>query len=113
MWILCDDRTAYPPITPYAWLSYQILIPDMTWMNRHQNFIRRVVFQRKHQKLCVTGLCAENSPVTGELPAQRANKNENVSIWWRHHEEIVFFYAAVCMEGLAQDCSDSSALAME
>ena len=36
-------------------------------------------------KLRVTGLCAGNSPVTGEFPAQIASYAENVSIWWRHH----------------------------
>ena len=41
--------------------------------------------QRKHQR--VTGLCAGNSPVTGEFHAQRASNAENVSIWWRHHDE--------------------------
>ena len=30
-------------------------------------------------------LCAGNSPVTGEFPAQMANNAKNVSIWWRHH----------------------------
>ena len=30
-------------------------------------------------------LCAVNSPVTGEFPAQRASNAENISIWWRHH----------------------------
>ena len=40
---------------------------------------------KKTSKLHVTGLCAENSPVTGEFPAQRASNSENVSIWWRHH----------------------------
>ena len=40
---------------------------------------------KKTPKLGVTGLCAGNSPVTGEFPAQRANNAENVSIWWRHH----------------------------
>ena len=40
---------------------------------------------KKPSKLCVTGLCAGNSPVTGEFPAQRASNAENVSIWWRHH----------------------------
>ena len=30
-------------------------------------------------------LCAGNSPVTGEFPAQRASSAENVSTWWRHH----------------------------
>ena len=35
--------------------------------------------------LRVTGLCAGNSPVTVEFPAQRARNADNVSIWWRHH----------------------------
>ena len=42
--------------------------------------------QRKHSKLHVTGLCAGNSPVTGEFPAQMASNAENVSIWWRHRD---------------------------
>ena len=37
-------------------------------------------------KLRVTGLCAENSPITGEFPAQRASNAENASIWLRHHD---------------------------
>ena len=41
---------------------------------------------KKTSKLRVTGLCAGNSPVTGEFPAQRTSNAENVSIWWRHHE---------------------------
>ena len=41
---------------------------------------------KKTSKLCVTGLCAGNSPGTGEFPAQMASNGENVSIWWRHHE---------------------------
>ena len=40
---------------------------------------------KKTSKLRVTGLCAGNSPVTGEFPAQRASNAENVSIWWRYH----------------------------
>ena len=46
------------------------------------------VFRRrskKTSKLRVTGLCAGNSPGTGEFPAQMASNTENVSIWWRHH----------------------------
>ena len=42
---------------------------------------------KKTSKLRVTGLCAGNSPVTGEFPAQMASNAENVSIWWRHHEQ--------------------------
>ena len=40
---------------------------------------------KKTSKLRVIGLCAGNSPVTGEFPAQMASNAENVSIWWRHH----------------------------
>ena len=45
---------------------------------------------KKTSKLRVTGLCERNSPVTGEFPAQRASNAENVSIWWCHHETIIF-----------------------
>ena len=41
---------------------------------------------KKTSKLRVTGLCAGNSLGTGEFPAQMASNAENVSIWWRHHE---------------------------
>ena len=40
---------------------------------------------RKSSKLRVTDLCAGNSPVTVEFPAQMASYAENFSIWWRHH----------------------------
>ena len=46
---------------------------------------------RKTSKLPVTGLCAGNSPMAGEFPAQRASNVENVSIWWRHHDVIMYF----------------------
>ena len=40
---------------------------------------------KKISKLCVTGLCWGNSPVTGQLPREMASNVENISIWWRHH----------------------------
>ena len=43
---------------------------------------------KKTSKLRVTGLCAGNSPVTGEFPAQTASNAENFSIWWRHHDRF-------------------------
>ena len=49
------------------------------------------LFRRRSKnisKLRVTGLCAGNSPGTGEIPAQMASNAENVSIWWRHHVEL-------------------------
>ena len=55
---------------------------------------------KKTSKLCVTGLCAGNSPVIGEFPAQRASNAENVSIWWRHH---VLTYFSRNIAGSVQD----------
>ena len=55
----------------------------------HDCLLNRLFGRRskKASKLRVTGLCAGNSPVTGEFPAEMASHMENVSIWWRHHEE--------------------------
>ena len=50
---------------------------------------------KKTSKLRVTGLCAGNSPVTGEFPAQRASNAGNVSIWWRHHDIPYMIWLAV------------------
>ena len=53
----------------------------------HDCLLNRLFRRRskKTSKLRVTGLCAGNSPGTGEFPAQMASNAENVSIWWRHH----------------------------
>ena len=53
----------------------------------HDFFLNRLFRRRSNKisKLRVTGLCAWNSPETGEFPAQMASNAENVSIWWRHH----------------------------
>ena len=53
----------------------------------HDCLLNRLFGRRskKTSKLRVTGLCAGNSPGTGEFPAQMASYGENVSIWWRHH----------------------------
>ena len=55
---------------------------------------------KKISKLRVTGLCAGNSPVTGEFPAQRARNAENVSIWWRHHLFFLVISRASCRDVL-------------
>ena len=49
----------------------------------------------KRSKLRVTGLCAVNSPGTGEFPAQMASYAENISIWWRHHVPVLKERASV------------------
>ena len=57
----------------------------------HHCLLNRLFRRRskKTSKLHVTGLCAGNSPGTGEFPAQMASNAEKVSIWWRHHDIII------------------------
>ena len=52
---------------------------------------------KKTPKLRVTGLCAGNSPVAGELHVQMASNTENVSIWWRHHGPVIVTYYELCI----------------
>ena len=59
-------------------------------LSNHQPYeclLSRLIRHRtkKTSKLRVTGLCAGNSPESGEFPAQRANNAENVSIPRRYH----------------------------
>ena len=55
----------------------------------HNRLFRRR--SKKTSKPRVTGLCAGNSPVTDEFPAQIVSNAENVSIWWRHYGNNVIF----------------------
>ena len=71
------------------------------------DFLRNPLFRhwsKKTSKLRVTGICAGNSPVTGEFPAQIASNTENVSIWWRHRVNTGMWHLSnttngVCMDG--------------
>ena len=67
-----------------------------------------ILFGRRSKetsKLRVAGLCAGNSPVTGEFPAQMASNAENVSIWWHHHviriliNRIPVWYSGIFLPG--------------
>ena len=60
-------------------------ITSLTIFLLNRSFRRR---SKKTPKLRVTGLCAGNSPVTSEFPAQMGSNLENVSIGWRHHGVI-------------------------
>ena len=77
-------------ITP-CYVHYTDVIMGAINVSNHQphDCLLNRLFRRrskKTSKLRVTGLCAGNSPGTGEFPAQMASDAENVSIWWRHHE---------------------------
>ena len=68
----------------------------------HDCFLNRLSRRRSMQtsKLRVTGLCAGNSPGTGEFLTQMASNVESVSIWWRHHVgECVIYVATFSITG--------------
>ena len=78
------------------WMAYSLRwrYNDHAGVSNHQphGCLLNRLFRRnskKTSKLRVTGLCAGNSPGTGEFPAQMASYPENVSIWWRHHVMLV------------------------
>ena len=61
--------------------------------NTSLTIVYSTVYSRRRSKktseLRVIGLCARNSPGTGEFPAQMASYAENVFIWWRHHDVMI------------------------
>ena len=62
------------------------------------------LFRRRSEKISklrVTSLCARNSPVTGEFPAQMARNAEYISIWWRLHDRFGSIVVAVACNCLA------------
>ena len=98
----CDHRRPRPW---WRWLQLQPSCGSPQWIGagslrwRHNDHagvsnlqppgcLLNRLFRRKSKKtskLRVTGLCAGNSPGTGEFSAQMASYAENISIWWRHH----------------------------
>ena len=85
-----------------GWLFDRRMTPALRWrynghdsVSNHQphDCLLNLLFRRRSKKISklhVTGLCAWNSPGTGEFPAQMASNAENVSIWWRHHADANF-----------------------
>ena len=61
---------------------------------QHHDCLLKRLFRhgsKKTSKVCVTGLCAGNSPVTGEFPAQMGSNAENAPTWWRRHVPLTIY----------------------
>ena len=107
-WQCCRKKDGTPLLTLWSYVFLALT-------HRHYNYVimgviasqitsLTIVFSTVHSKrrskktstLRVTGLCAENSPVTGEFPAQRASNAENVlmtSSWiFAPFPQIIFAY---------------------
>ena len=80
----------------------------------HDCLLNRLFRRRskKTPKLRVTGLCAGNSPGTGEFPAQMASYAENASIWWRHHVQYLLNLGAGLIKVLVYGFSKPSVLTL-
>ena len=95
-----DDVIMYPwQIHPeFCAKRLAIMWPSLRWRHNgrdgvsnhqpHDCLLHRLFkrWSKKTSKLRVTGLCVGNSPGTGEFPAKMASNAENVSMWWRHHD---------------------------
>ena len=75
-------------------LQWRHNVRDGIYNHQPRNCLLNRLLRRKSKKTSkfrITALCAGNSPVTGEFPAQRASNAEKVSIWWRHHYAAQIF----------------------
>ena len=79
----CGKDSTYITLTS-LWPQWRLKSP--AWLLFTQSFIQALIKENikapRHWPLCgeFTG--------TSEFPAQRASNAENVSIWWRHHEQF-------------------------
>ena len=81
--LVCDCRQS--PLCSLQWHRNE---HDSVSNNQPHDCLLNRLFghnSTKTSNLRFTGLCAINSPGTGEFPAQRTSYAENVSIWWHHH----------------------------
>ena len=88
--ILCTNCSGGPsPQRSHLGHYNDVIMSAMACQITSLTIVYSTVYSRrrskKTSKLRITGLCALNSMVTGEFLPQRASKEENVSIWWRHH----------------------------
>ena len=64
---------------------------DGVWNHQPHDCLLNCSFRPRSKKISkprVIALCAGNSPVISEFPAQMASNAVNVSIWWRHHGKL-------------------------
>ena len=77
---------AYHGITHYIDVIMTTMASQIISLTVVYSIVYSGADQRKHQSSASLALCGEFTE-TGEFPAQRASNAENVSIWWRHHDD--------------------------
>ena len=101
----------YMAINPDLTLGINRSLKLVGWLWRHWPFVispKGCIMPKLESNLRnpmlvlrVTGLCAGNSPVPGEFPAQMASNAEIVSIWWRHRVSDDTCNPGLCTSGKA------------
>ena len=78
-------------VASVPFIHYDDVILGCDGVSNHQphDCLLNRLFRHRSKTLRVTGFCVGNSLGTGEFPAQRASYAENVSIWWRHHVNLL------------------------
>ena len=84
-WLPCGVAPSFAQAFSLRWRHYGR--DSVSNHQLHDCLLNRSIRRRskKASKVRVTGLCAGNSPGTGEFPEQMASNAECVSIWWRHY----------------------------
>ena len=110
LFYIIDNRMHSPKHIRINTLQRRHNDPDGVSNHQPRDCLLNCLFRcrsKKTSKLRVTGLCAENSPGTGEFSAQKASNAENVFIWWRHHEQAastaVSYWAIMIVVSCLQD----------
>ena len=90
-------------------LSLQLRYNQHIGVSNHQRLdcLLNRLFRPRSKKASnhrVTGPYGGNSPVTDEVPEQRANNAENVSIWWRHHVVVQYNHTVLFKAQCYQRC---------
>ena len=70
-------------------------------IHQPHDYLLNRLFRRRSKKtstIRITGLCVGNSPGAGEFPTQMASNAENVSIWWRHHDNDPWLVIYHCQQ---------------
>ena len=109
-----DDRLqcyiyhVYQPAKPLQWRHDRR--DSVSNHQPHKCLLNRLFRRRSKESIKAQHhwLCAGNSPVPGEFPAQMASNAENVSIWWRHHSIVQLGHHSVCRYPSTKRCSTYS-----
>ena len=91
-WYNCNPHRDHVVFLCFVSLQWRHYGYDSVSNHQHHECLLNRLFRRrskKTSKLRVTGPREGNSLGANEFPAQKASNAQNVSIWWRHHDDEI------------------------